>query len=91
MNINVDPIKLMNFAAYVSDFSKKINVECNEISSATARLAQTMDEEDVAYIRTMTEQIIQILEDSAPTLKELHQKVEGYANFVMRLKSIAKG
>lgn len=91
MNINVDPKKLMDFAAYISDFSKKINTECSEISSATARLAQTMDDEDVASIQRLTQQVVQILENSDPTLKELQQKVEGYANFVMRLKSIAKG
>lgn len=91
MNINVDTQKLMEFATYVSDFSKKINTECGEINSATARLAQTMDEEDIASIRQLTQQIVQILESSEPDLKELQQKVEGYANFVLHLKSIAKG
>lgn len=90
MKINVDPEKLMDFANYVSDFSKKINTECSEISSATARLAQTMDAEDVASILRLTQQVVQVLENSDPALKELQQKVEGYANFVMRLKSIAK-
>lgn len=90
MNINVDPKKLMDFAAYVSDFSKKINTECSEISSATSRLAQTMDAEDVADIQRLTRDIVKILEDADPSLKELQEKVEGYANFVMRLKAIAK-
>lgn len=91
MNINVDPKKLMDFATYVSDFSKKINTECSEISSATSRLAQTMDAEDVADIQRLTRDIVRILEDADPDLKELQEKVEGYANFVMRLKAIAKG
>lgn len=91
MNINVDPQKLLNFAAYVSDFSKKINTECSEISSATARLAQTMDAEDVADIQKLTRDIVGILEDADPDLRELREKVEAYANFVMRLKAIARG
>ena len=91
MNINVDPKRLADFAAYVADFSKNINIECGEITAATANLAQTMDAEDVASIQRLSQQITQILENSAPALKELQQKVEGYANFVMRLKSIAKG
>lgn len=91
MNINVDPQKLMDFATYVSDFSKKINTECSEMNYATARLAQTMDDEDVASIRRLTQMVVQILENSDPALKELQQKVEAYAKFVMRLKSIAKG
>lgn len=91
MNINVDPSKLMSFAAYVSDFSKKINTECSEMNDATNRLAQTMDAEDVADIQRLTREIVRILEASDPDLKELQNKVEGYANFVMRLKAIAQG
>lgn len=91
MNINVDPNKLTDFAVYVSEFSRKINMECSEISMATARLAYTMDADDVADIQRLTREVVRILDDSSPALKELQEKVEAYANFVMRLKAIAQG
>ena len=91
MSINVDVEKLTEFATYVSKFSQNINTECSEIIAATARLAQTMDAEDIASIQRLTQQIVGILENSDSALKELQQKVEGYANIVGRIKSILNG
>lgn len=91
MYINVNPEKLQTFAEYISNFSKNINRECIEISTATTRLAQSMSDEDVEDIRQMTSEVVRILNDSEPALKDLQQKVELYAEFVIRLKAIAKG
>ncbi len=91
MNINVNPEKLLAFAEYVSNFSKNINRECTEISAATTRLAQSMSDEDVDGIRWMTLEVVRILNNSEPELKDLQQKVELYAEFVAKLKAIAKG
>ncbi len=91
MNIIVDPNKLMNFAAYVSDFPKKINTECSEINSAAARLAKTVDTKDPADIKKITANIVRILENADPDLKELQGKVEGYANLVKHIRSNTKG
>ena len=88
MNIAVDPERLMDFAAYVSDFPKKISTECSEINAAAFRLAQTVNTEDAAEIKKITHNIVRILENADPDLKELQGKLEGYANFIMRIKSI---
>ena len=90
MNIIVDPEKLMDFAAYVSEFSKKVSTECSEINSAAFRLAQTVGAEDAAEIKKTTHNIIRILENADPDLKELQGKLEEYANLVMRIKSITE-
>ena len=91
MNINVDPEKLYFFANYVSDFSKNINTACRDINSATNKVAQSMDEEDMADIRRLTKEITQILDAGGPTLSNLEKCVESYARLVERLKAVAKG
>lgn len=90
MNINVDPNKLKSFAAYVSDFSKKINTECSEINAATSRLSATIDAEDAAEIREMTREIVRILDSTEPDLQELRERIEGYADLVERLRAISE-
>ena len=90
MNINIEPEKLLTFAAYVSMFSKKINTECNEITAAASRLGQLADAEDVAEIQKLTQYITQILDRADPDLDALETKIEAYANTITRLKAISK-
>ena len=91
MQVNVDHQVVMQFATYVGNFSKSINFECNELRAATAKLSSTMDKENIASIQNTTEKIAQILEAADPTLKDLQEKVEGFAKIVMQLNAIAKG
>ena len=58
---------------------------------ATNRYAQTVNEEDVISERIMTQNIVSKIEEAEPVLKDIQQKVEGYAKFIIRVKSIAKG
>lgn len=91
MDINVDTKKLLEFAGYISQFSKEINSECYALNMATDRYAQTVNEEDVILERIMTQKIVSTIEESEPVLKDIQQKVEGYAKIVIKMKSIAKG
>ena len=88
MEIGIDPQKLIRFAACVSDFSTKINTECSEISRASSRLSCTLEVTDLMEVQKSTRKIRSILEDADPDLEELSKKVEGYANYVSRLKSV---
>ena len=91
MDINVDTKKMLEFAGYIAQFSKDINSECYALNMATDRYAQTVNEEDVISERKMTQNIAAKIEEAEPVLKDIQQKVEGYAKFIIKVKSIAKG
>lgn len=90
MYIDVDPKKLFDFAAYISDFSKNVNTECSEINALMLRLDKNMDAADVAEIRQVTRNIVGILEQADSDLDELQQRVEKYAKVVAYLKTLEK-
>ncbi len=90
MNINVNPDKLMSFAAYVGEFSKTIGRECADLEAKTARLASDMNPEDVNDILGMTRRIVRIVEDVQPDLGELKDRVETYASAVYRLQTVLR-
>jgi len=48
-----------------------------------------MDSDSVAVIASTVDQITRILNEQAPAIKNLEQKVNNYADFVERLKAAA--
>lgn len=90
MKINIDEKKMMDFAEYVSDFSKNISTECSEINAATIRMEKHLDNKDVAEIRRLTYEISRILDDSSSDLETLSEKIKEYSLFVSHIKAMAK-
>lgn len=90
MYIDLEPGNFLEFAAYISDFSKYIYTQCSEINAFTLRSGENMDAEDVAQIRSITQDIAGILERTELTLEKLSGQVEKYAKVVAYLKMLDK-
>ncbi len=90
ININVSESELRNFADYISNFAKYIEGDCAELQAAMNSLSATMDEDSVADIASMVNQISDILSNQTPALNHLESKVTDYADFVARLKAAAE-
>ena len=89
INVNVSVESLRQFAGYVDNFSKYVDGDCAQLQGAISALATTMDSDSIAVIKSSVEQITRILDEQAPTIKTLEQKVNNYADFVERLKAAA--
>lgn len=90
MNIKTDPNKLIAFAGTVSDFSRKINTECNEISDAATRYSKMTGDSSALEVLELTRQIQRILDESDEDLLELQKRIEIHAALVEKMRSISK-
>lgn len=91
INVHVSVDELKRFADYISNFSKYIDSDCQELRTAVNILASTMDEESIAAISSTVNAITKIITEQEPALNNLQSKVMNYAEFVARLKAAANG
>jgi len=89
INVNVSVESLRQFADYTGNFSKYIDGDCAQLRGAISALSSTMDSDIVAVLASTVDQITRILNEQAPAIKNLEQKVNNYADFVERLKAAA--
>lgn len=91
INVNVSVDELKRFADYISNFSKYIDSDCQELQAAVNALASTMDEDSIAATSSTVKAITKIVVEQEPALNNLQGKVMNYAEFVARLKAAANG
>lgn len=89
INVNVSVDELKRFADYISNFSKYVDSDCQELKAAVNILASTMDEDSIATIISTVNAITKIITEQEPALNNLQSKVTNYAEFVARLKAAA--
>lgn len=89
--INANSDKMRAFAGYVSEFGSNVLEDCEELESATKKLASSMSSEDMKTIESMVSKIEMIVHASAPVFQKLDGALNIYADYVDKAKRIANG
>jgi hypothetical protein len=83
--------KIMAFSESVSEFSKKVNTECNELNAASFRFSKRTGMDEDKELRAMTNSIQKLLAESEDDLLDISKRVEKYAMINDVLKKAKKG
>lgn len=89
--INASPEKMRAFATYVSEFSTNVLDDCEELESATKKLASSMSADEMKTIESMVNKIEMILHAATPVFQKLDGALNIYANYVDEARKRANG